>query len=69
MARSTMEGEVENTVALSHYTLLQGCCTFVVFLSKNRLQTLATLVHATGGEDRTPHRTQHARIFFSLRAV
>ena len=49
--------------------LLQGSSTFVVFLSKNRLQTLATLVHATGGEDRTPHRTQHTRIFFSLRAV
>ena len=30
MARSTMDGEVINTVALNHYSLLQESCTFEV---------------------------------------
>ena len=34
-----------------------------------RVQTSANVVHATGSEDRTPQRTQHTRMFFSLRAV
>ena len=40
-----------------------------VFCWTLRVQTLAKVVHATGGEDRTRHRTHHTRIFFSVRAV
>ena len=38
------------------------CCTC-------RVQTSANVMHATAGEDRTPHGTQHTRMFFSMRAV
>ena len=42
------------------YRLFQ--CHLDVFL-RFRLQTLATAVYATGGEDRTPHQTQHTLMF------
>ena len=32
---------------------------------KLRVQTKASIVHATGSGDRTPHRTHHRRTFFS----
>ena len=62
MARSTMVGRVSATVLVMPLAfLLQESCTFVFFHKKLfRVQTSATVVHATGGEDRTPRR-MHSR--------
>ena len=43
------------------------CQSVDVFLWTFQVQTLSNVVHATGGEDRTPHRTQHTHIFLVAR--